>query len=69
MTGEEIKVIITPKGISFEAIGFTGGKCLTELEALEKHMASIGVNMKQSGQIIKPEMYADSVTQDQYSEY
>ncbi|DAC71798.1 MAG TPA: hypothetical protein DSN98_08515 [Thermoplasmata archaeon] len=52
---EEIKFIITPKGITIEAEGFTDGKCLTELDSFLKSMESIGVKSRQKDQKMKNE--------------
>lgn len=63
MAGEEIKFTITPKGITFESTGFTGGSCLTALESFRDYMKSIGVVINDTHQEIKPEMYNTEQTE------
>ena len=40
---EQLKITITPDGIKVDASGFTGGKCIVEQDALEKHIQSAGI--------------------------
>ena len=59
---EGVRFTITPKGITFEADGFTGGKCLTELASFQEAMERIGITGKNENREIKPEMYATEDT-------
>jgi hypothetical protein len=42
---EQLKITITPDGIKVDASGFTGGKCIVEMDALEKYLQSVGIQI------------------------
>jgi hypothetical protein len=56
---EQLKITITPDGIKVDASGFTVGKCIVEMDELEKYLQSVGISIVHKDQKRKLEqMYS-----------
>lgn len=62
MAGEQIKVTITPKGVTVDASGFKGKACLAELAKFEKFMADNGITVDNKETKMKAEANLSETT-------
>jgi hypothetical protein len=54
---EQIDIEIGDDGIKFDAKGFKGGTCLSELDEFLKYMKSVGIEVSIDDQKMKSEAY------------
>ena len=58
VTKENLKITITPKGMTVDAAGYQGGACLNDLDKLNRFLAEVGISPDVKDQKMKSESYA-----------
>lgn len=67
MSGEEIRITITPDGMTFDASNFAGKSCLKEYQNFVDYMAKLGITCKEVSQEMKQESYIEETQEDTVS--